>query len=61
MFNEVFPKIMPPIRYVEEYGTAGETTDDSMISRKKDAICMPDNEGKNTDTQSYLKYRSSKE
>jgi len=33
------------------YGRARQATDD-VIQRRKDAIWIPDNEGKNTDTRS---------
>jgi len=40
---------------LEKYGTARPATDDSIVRRRKDAIYMPDNMGKNTDTHSeYL-------
>jgi hypothetical protein len=37
---------------VEKYSTARQATNDNIMLRRKDAICMPDNEGKNTDTVS---------
>jgi hypothetical protein len=33
-----------------KYGTASQVTRDNIILRRKDAIRMPDNYGKNTDT-----------
>jgi hypothetical protein len=35
---------------VEKYGTAGQAMDSNNIRRRKDAICMSDIQGKNTDT-----------
>jgi hypothetical protein len=35
---------------VEKYGRAGQATDDKVIRRRKSAICLQDNYGKNTDT-----------
>jgi hypothetical protein len=35
---------------VKKYGTARQATDDNIIRRRKDAICMPVNQGKNRDT-----------
>jgi hypothetical protein len=35
-----------------KYGRAKQTTDDDIMRRRKDAICVPDNEGKSTDTHS---------
>ena len=34
----------------EKHGGARQATDDNIIRRRRDAICVPDNEGKNTDT-----------
>jgi len=40
---------------VEQFGRAEEATDDSVIRRRKYAIVLPDNKGKNADTHSeYL-------
>ena len=41
--------IVSLINNVEKYGRAVQTTDDNVILRRKGAICMPDNQGKNTD------------
>jgi len=39
----------------KKYGTASQVTDDRIIRHGKDAICLPDNYVKNTDTHSeYL-------
>jgi hypothetical protein len=35
---------------VEKYGRAGKTRDHNIIRRKEDSICLPDKQGKNTDT-----------
>jgi hypothetical protein len=35
---------------VEKCGKARQATDDNIIRPRKDAICMPDNQGKNTET-----------
>ena len=35
-------------------GRPGQATDDSVMLRRKDAIFMPDNSGKNTDTLRLL-------
>ena len=35
---------------MEKCGTARQATDDNLVRRRKDAICMPDNEWKNKDT-----------
>jgi len=37
---------------VEKCGRARQTTGDDIMLPRKDAICMPDNEGKNMDTHS---------
>ena len=34
---------------MENYGRTGQTTEDNVIQRRKDVICMPGNSGKNTD------------
>ena len=47
MFNIVFLKSAV---YKVKYGTARQVTDDNNMRPRKDAIFMPDNEGKNTDT-----------
>jgi hypothetical protein len=44
MLNNFFPKILP------FYGTARQATDDNIIWRKEEAICMHDKLGKTTDT-----------
>jgi hypothetical protein len=36
---------------VEKYGAARQAKYGNIIRRRKDAICMPDNQGKNKDTQ----------
>ena len=36
----------------KSYDTAREATDDSLIRRREDGICMRDSLGKNTDTPS---------
>jgi len=42
-------------RNVEKYCRARQTRNDNAMRRRKDAICMPGNLGKNTDTHSeYL-------
>ena len=33
-----------------KYCIAGEATDDNILGRRKDAICILDDYGKNTDT-----------
>jgi hypothetical protein len=33
MFNNVFPKIVPFMTYVEKYGRTGQATDDNIIRR----------------------------
>jgi hypothetical protein len=38
---------------VHKYGTAKQATNDKITRRRQDAVFMPDNHGKNTDTQSY--------
>jgi hypothetical protein len=38
---------------VEKYGTARQATADNIIRRRKDAICTPDNSGKNTHTHTH--------
>ena len=50
MFSNFFPEISPLWNNVEKYGTARETTHDNTMPRRKYAIFMPDNQGKNTDT-----------
>jgi len=35
---------------MEKHGRAGQATEDNVIQRRKDAICMPGNSGKNTDS-----------
>jgi hypothetical protein len=35
---------------VEKYGRVRQATDDNIIWRRKDVICMLDNKGKNRDT-----------
>jgi hypothetical protein len=35
---------------VEKYGTARQATDDNVMPRRKDAICLSDSWGKKTDT-----------
>jgi hypothetical protein len=47
-----FPKSCRLWDNVEKYGGLRQATDDNIIRRRKDAICMPDNEDKNTDTRS---------
>jgi hypothetical protein len=37
---------------VEKYGRARQTTDDNVMLRRKDAICMPRDYSKITDTPS---------
>jgi hypothetical protein len=48
MFNNVFPKIVPFMRYVKKYGTARHTTDDNIIRRMHFAYWIT----KATDTHS---------
>ena len=52
MFNNIFPKFVSFVRYVQKYGVTRQATDHTTIWHRKDAICMPDNYGKNTDTHS---------
>jgi len=40
------------LRNVEKYSTERQATDDNIMLRRKDAIWMPVNQGKNTDTDS---------
>jgi hypothetical protein len=35
-----------------KYGRARQAIDDNIMLRRKDAICMPNNEDKNTDAHS---------
>jgi hypothetical protein len=35
MFNIFFPKIVPFVRYVKKYGTAGQATGDNIIRRMR--------------------------
>jgi hypothetical protein len=56
----VFTKFFPPKSCrlwdnVEKYGTAGAATDNNIIRRMKNAICMPSNWGNDTNTHAlYL-------
>jgi hypothetical protein len=46
-FNKiVFRKSCPFLHNVEKYGRDRQITDDSIIRRSEDAICVPDNLGK---------------
>jgi hypothetical protein len=36
----------------KKYGTAKEATDDDIIRRRKDVICLADKQGKNTQAHS---------
>jgi hypothetical protein len=38
-----FANIVKFMRYVEKYGKARRSTDDRMIQRRKEAICIPGN------------------
>lgn len=53
MFNNFF---FPESRFVydnvEEYRIPRQGTDNHIMLHRKDAICMPDNTGKDTDTDS---------
>jgi hypothetical protein len=53
MFNTFFPKIMPifVIKW-KKHGRAKQATDDNVMLRTEDAICMNNNYGKTTDTYS---------
>jgi hypothetical protein len=37
IFSNVFPKVVPFMRYVEKYGTAVQATDDNIIQRMRTA------------------------
>jgi len=38
---------------VEKYGRARQTTDDNIMLRRKDALCMPDGYGTNAHTHTH--------
>jgi len=37
---------------VEKYDRAKQARDDNIIQQRKDVVCLPENEGKNTGTNS---------
>jgi hypothetical protein len=53
LLSNYFPKIVPFIYNMKKCGTARQATHDNIILRSKDAMCMPDKQGKNTHSQ-YL-------
>jgi hypothetical protein len=52
MFNKFFWKLCYLWDNVEKYGTARQNKDNNITWHWKDALCMPDNYGKNTNTYS---------
>jgi hypothetical protein len=53
MFNNFFPPDNHVVYdSVEKYGRASEATDHTIIGHIEVANCMPDNQGKDTDTHS---------
>jgi hypothetical protein len=50
MLNNFFPVKRRLWVSVEKYGTTRQATVDNIMPCTEGAICMPDNEGKNTDT-----------
>jgi len=46
----IFPQIYVLWDTIEIYGRAGQSTDEDTIRRRKDTICMLNNDGKNIDT-----------
>ena len=48
MFNKFFRKSRRFLDNVERIGTTGRPTDNDMMPHRKD-ICVPDDQGKNTD------------
>jgi hypothetical protein len=41
---------------VEKYDIVIQTTDDNIMRHRKNVVCLPDNEGRNTDRNAeYLK------
>jgi hypothetical protein len=56
MFNNVLRKLCRLRDNVEKYGRARQATDGNIIRHREDTICMPGNQGKNTDARLILKY-----
>jgi hypothetical protein len=55
IFKLFFTKLCHSSDNVEEHGRAREAVGEYIMLRRKGAICMPDNSGKNTHTHSsYL-------
>lgn len=54
MFNNLFFKKSSLVwDNIEKCDTASEAIHGNIMRRRKDAICLPDNQGKNTDTCSH--------
>jgi hypothetical protein len=51
VFNKFFRKSFGLWDNMEKYGTARQATDDNIIRRRKDAIYMQNNWGKDTGTR----------
>jgi hypothetical protein len=52
-FNNFFRKSYRLWCNVDEYGKARQATDDDIMRRRKDAICLLDNKSKDTNLHSY--------